>query len=296
MNKLAVVANVHLLPDTQKEIQKLFEQPIHFPDDASQPSEQELVNRTGDANIVLVSPGTKITVSYLEACHSIKYIGICGTAKENVDQEAVTSRNIMLTNVSGYGDEPAAEFMFMQLELLARGMGQYQWKAYPTELMGKTIGIIGLGALGQAVARLALAYEMKVLYYSKTRKPTWEEQGVQYQEKADLLRHSNIVVLSTPSNLQVLEANELSLIQPNSILVQASMGTCFSEDAFKKWVAQNNNFALFDYSAGNDIYETYKDLSNVVFPKVIAGHTHETKQRLGEKVIENLMQFLGSTH
>lgn len=292
--KIAVIANVHLLPETQDKINELFDTSLEFPSDDSQPEEPELTTRTGDAEIVLVSPGTKITEAYLDACPSVKYIGICGTAKENVDQEAVAGRNIILTNVSDYGDEPAAEFIFMQLEYLARGMGQYQWKDCPTELMGKTIGIIGLGALGQAIACLALAYKMNVLYYSRTRKHDWEGQGLQYMEKTDLLHRSNVVVISTPSNLQAIEASDFSFIQPNSILVQASMGNCFDRNAFIEWVAENNNFAMFDYSAGNDNYEAYKDLPNVIFPKVIAGHTQETKQRLGNKVIENLNNYLRS--
>lgn len=297
MSRIAVIANVHLLEETQQEIKSLFgDDTLAFPESEMQPNEQELIARTNDAEIVLVSPGTKITASYLDACPSVKYIGICGTAKENVDQEAVTSRNITLTNVSDYGDEPAAEFIFMQLEYLARGMGEYQWRDCPTELMDKTIGIIGLGALGQAVARLALAYKMNVLYFSNTRKADWEQQGIQFNEKADLLNNSDIVIISTPSNVQAIKANEFSLMQPNSILVQASMGNCFDKDTFIKWIAENNNFALFDYSAGNDNYEAYKDLPNVVFPKVIAGHTHETKLRLGERVVENLKHFVGSGH
>lgn len=292
MSNLAVLANVHLLRPTEQEIQSLLGGGVDFPTDETQPTEAELITRTGSAELVLVSPGTKITASYLDACPNVKYIGICGTAKENVDQKAVAGRNITLTNVSDYGDEPAAEFIFMQLEFLARGMGQYQWKDYPTELMGKTIGIIGLGALGQAIARLALAYKMNVLYYSRTRKPDWEGQGLHYKEKADLLHESNVIIISTPSNLQVLDGNDFSMIQPNSVLVQASMGNCFDKNAFNKWIAENNNFALFDYSAGNDNYNAYKDFPNVIFPKVVAGHTQETKQRLGEKVVENLKQFL----
>lgn len=291
---LAVIANVHLLPETQKSVQELFNNSVSFPEDEAQPGEQELILRTNGAELILVSPSTKITASYLNACPSVKYIGICGTAKESIDQEAAASRNVTITNVSDYGDEPAAEFIFMQLEYLARGMGQYQWKDYPTELMGKTIGIIGLGALGQAIARLALAYKMNVHYYSKTRKPDWEQQGVQFKEKSDLLQNSNVIIISTPSNAQAIEVNEFSFIQPNTILVQASMGSCFDKNAFLEWIKDSSNFAMFDYSAGNDNYEAYKDLPNVVFPKVIAGHTHETKQRLGDKVIENLRNYLNA--
>lgn len=292
MRKVAVIADVHLLPETQELINKLAGTTLTFPSQDTQPSTDELIERTMDADAVLVSPSTKITEQYLSACPSIRYIGVCGTSKENADLDAIHKRNITLTNVVDYGDEPAAEFIFMQLEYLARGMGQYQWKDYPTELMGKKIGIIGLGALGSAVANLALAYKMDVCYYSKTRKTEQERLGVSYSEKDELLKTCQIIVICTPSNLVAISKDDFELIQSKAIIVQASMGKCLDQGAFLDWIKQDGNFALFDYSAGNESYEAYKDLPRVIFPKVIAGHTQETKQRLGDKVIQNLKEYL----
>lgn len=292
MSKVAAIANVHLLPETEEQISQLSESTITFSTEDAQPSLDELISRTGNADAVLVSPGTKITNEYLEACPSVRYIGICGTSKENVDLSAVEKHKVVLTNVVDYGDEPAAEFIFMQLEYLARGMGDYQWREYSTELMGKTIGIIGLGALGKAIANLALAYKMQVSYYSKTRKPEQERQGIKYAEKDELLKACEIIIVSTPSNFVAINSQEFELIQSNAIIVQASMGECLDRASFLEWIKQDGNFAMFDYSAGNSSYQAYKDLPRVIFPKVIAGHTHETKQRLGGAVVANLKRFL----
>lgn len=296
MNKIAVIADVHLLPESQEKISGLAEEPLSFPVEDRQPPLEELIERTGDASAVLVSPGTKITEAYLAACPSVKYIGICGTSKENVDAEAIANRGITLTNVIDYGDEPAAEFIFMQLVKLARGMGDYQWRDYPTELMGKSVGIIGLGALGKAIAHLALAYRMKVSYHSRTRKPDQEQLGMQYLDKDELLRTCEIVIISTPSNLVAINNEEFEPIQPNTVIVQASMGKCLGSEGFTEWIGRDGNFAMFDYSAGNESYEAYKDMPRVIFPKVIAGHTIETKLRLGEKVVANLRSFLGKNY
>jgi len=292
--RLFVLSDVHLLPEAQQKIQSLSEDPLAFPSEDAQPDTAELIKRAGDAEAVVVSPGTKVTRELLDACPSIKYIGICGTAKENVDQTATSEQGITLTNVAHYGDEPAAEFIFMQLVALARGVCGKQWRENPTELMGKTVGIIGLGALGQTIACLALAYKMRVSYNGPTRKQDWEAQGVSYSEKSELLKTSDIVVISSPSNLKVVTADEFGLMKPNTLLVQASMGNCFDKDAFLAWIGKDNNFAMFDYSAGNATYEAYKDLTNVVFPKIVAGHSYETKQRLGERVFENLQAYLNS--
>lgn len=292
--KLAVLSDIHLLLEAQQKIQTLSDSTISFPSEDAQPALEELIKRAGDAEAVLVSPGTKVTRELLDACPGIKYVGICGTAKENVDQAAIEERDITLTNVAHYGDEPAAEFIFMQLVALARGVNSKQWRENPTELLGKSIGIIGLGSLGQAIARLALAYKMQVSYCGPTRKQEWEDQGVKYAEKSELFKTSDIIVISSPSNLEVIGAEDFALTKPSTLLVQASMGSCFDKASFLEWVSRDGNFAMFDYSAGNDSYEAYKDLSNVVFPKIVAGHSHETKQRLGERVFENLQIYLNS--
>ncbi|HEY4963179.1 MAG TPA: NAD(P)-dependent oxidoreductase [Candidatus Saccharimonadales bacterium] len=291
-HKIVVLANARLLPEDRERISKLSSKPVEFPDTEDQFDITEMTRRTGDAEIVLVNTGTKITAEYLKACPSIKYIGLCGTSTENIDLQAVSDQHISLTNVVDYGDEPTAEFIFYQLVFLARGMGKYQWFDYPTELIAKSIGIIGLGALGQSIAHLALAYKMQVNYYSKHRKPEWEKKGVKYAEKTELLKSSDIVIISSPTNIKVIDEGDFKNMKPNSVLVQASSGNCFDRTAFLNWLEKGNHYAIFDLAAGIDHYNSYKDLPRVVFPKVIAGFTRETKQRLGNRVIENLKNYI----
>ena len=291
-HEIAVISDVHLLPETEEQISRLATHSVHFPREDTQPSKEELIARTGDADAVLISPGTSLSADYLQSCPNVKYIGLCGTSKENVDLEAVAQHNVVITSVVDYGDEPTAEFIFMQLVYLARGMGEYQWRDNPVELMGKSLGVIGLGALGKAVVHLAKAYNMDVSYYSRTRKPDIEQRGIKYLEKRELLAQSEILVITSPTNLTVIEKDDFAFIKPKSILIQASTGSCIDKEGFLEWVAKNGNFAIFDYVAGNDNYEAYKDLVRVIFPKVRAGHTLETRQRLGERVIANLRAYL----
>lgn len=79
--KIAVLSDIHLLPEAQAQIQSLSDAPLTFPQEDSQPDTTELIRRVGDAEAVLVSPGTKVTKELLDACPTIKYIGICGTSK-----------------------------------------------------------------------------------------------------------------------------------------------------------------------------------------------------------------------
>lgn len=288
--KISVLNQVNLLPEAQRQISDFSGNSVVFPVDTPS-TNPELISRTGDAEAILISPGVKLTAAYLDACPSVNYVGLCGTSTANVDLEAMASRGIAFTNVIDYGDEPTAEFIFMQLVALARGMGRYQWKDAARELMGKTITIVGLGALGKAIAHLALAYKMRVNYYSKHRKPDWEERGLRFGELSELLPESDIVVTSVPTNTTVLGQAEFALVKNGTILVQASMGDTFERKAFLAWIAQDGNFAIFDYAAGEQNYQAYKDLPRVVFPKVTAGHTQETKERLGQRVLKNLKDY-----
>lgn len=288
--RLAVLNNIHLLDKAKEHLQVLSSLPLEFPDDF-ETVEATLIARTGRAKAVLVSPGAKLTAHYFNTCPQVEYVGICGTSTANVDRTALKAHGATYTNVVNYGDEPTAEFIYMQLLELLRGTGKYQWQKMPCELMGKHIGIIGLGALGQAIMHLALAFKMECSYYSPRRKPDWEKRGAQYYELPKLLSSNEIIVSSGPTNTSVLGPSEFSLLTPGSILVQASMGNVFDRQAFLSWIAHEGNFALFDYAAGEENYQAYKDLPRVIFPKIIAGHTQETKERLGKKVIENLMSF-----
>ncbi len=117
-HKIAALDNLHLLPSAEAIIQELYSEPVVFPRGDTHPSPQELVARTNDADIILISPGTKITTQYLEKCPTVKYIGLCGTSTTDVDLDAVSRHGIKFTKVIDYGDEPTAEFVFMQLSFL----------------------------------------------------------------------------------------------------------------------------------------------------------------------------------
>ena len=289
--KIAVLDNINLLPEAVSKIEKLFNQKLEIPKEV-EVAEKQLIKRTGNAEIILINPWSKITKNYLESCPSVQYICLCGTSTKNIDLEEIKKRNITLANVRNHGDEPAAEFAFMYLLMLARGEGKYHWKKSPTELMNKSIGILGLGALGQSVANLALGFKMKVYYYSLHRNTDFEEKGVNYLELNQLLKTCDVIIITTPTNIKILNEKEFNSIKPSSTLVHLSAGEALDKEAFLKWISRDNNFAIFNMSTGENYYQSFKNLPNVIFPKIIAGYTLETKERLGQKVFENLENYL----
>ena len=292
MYKIAVF-DYRILPNEQKIIQELASNPIYFPKKLYLKS--ELISITADAEIVLVTPWDKIDKEYLDACPNIKYIGLCGTSMHNLDINEIKKRGITYTNIVSKDKEPVAEFFFMHLVSLLRGSGKYQWiQNQSHELAGKSVGIIGLGHVGQAIAHLALAYKTNVKYYSKTRKYKWEELGVQYTNLNDLLKNSNIIFICTPTNVKVMHESEFNLLQKNTIIIQASGGSPFNQNAFIKWINKPDNYAIFDMSANEQNYELYSKLPGVIFSREVAGVTYESNQRRGYNILKNLRSYINS--
>jgi phosphoglycerate dehydrogenase-like enzyme len=285
------VLEYRLFPEVREQIQALASNQIIFPEDRC--PEDERIQKTRDAEIVLVTPWDKVNVAYLDACPRIKYIGLCGTSTANIDLDELTKRNIVFSNIVSKDKESVAEFFFMQLVSVARGTGEYQWKpGEEHELIGKHLGIIGLGEVGKAMAHMALAYKMNVSYHSLHRKQDWEDRGLEYVEINDLVRHSEILVVCSPTNVEVLSEMEFDRIKPGSILVQASSGSPFSQKNFREWISREGNYALFDMSAGVKNYEAYKDIPRVLFSTAVAGDTYESNRRRGQRALENLKRFL----
>jgi lactate dehydrogenase-like 2-hydroxyacid dehydrogenase len=92
----------------------------------------------------------------------------------NVDIETAKELGITVKGVRDYGDEGTVEFIISQLISLFKGIGKAQWRSESTELTGKSLGIIGLGTLGQMVAKTAQFFGMKVYYYNRSRKSEWK--------------------------------------------------------------------------------------------------------------------------
>jgi phosphoglycerate dehydrogenase-like enzyme len=299
--KIAVL-DYRIPKEVQRQIQLLASNKITFP--TNRCPEDQCIEKTGDAEIVLVTPWEKIDTKYLDACTNLKYIGLCGTSTANVDLDELARRSIAFTNMESgkensdankaVGKEAVAEFFFMELVRLARGIGEHQWKSGEVhQLKGRTLGIIGLGNVGQGIAHMALAYKMDVTYYSPHRKKDWEERGVSYRSKEDLLRTSEIIVLSSTTNVEVLGKAEFELIQDGSILVQACGGSPFEKPAFYDWISKEGNFAIFDMKNERN-YQLYKDFHGVIFSQDVAGDTYESNLARGQLALQNLMNFIQS--
>jgi len=293
--RIACVDNVNLTAEAYRSLEAMAETPF-APCDSDPSDARETCARIADADCALVSWRTRVDGEILNKCQSLRYIGLCASKYTNpnagnVDIKAATSRGITVTAVGQYGDEATAEFIFCTLLNLCRGFGKVQWRDMPCELHGKTLGIIGMGAMGTHVLRLALGFGMQVVYFSRTRKQECESLGAKYLSKKDVLRLSDVVSLHVPKGINCLSADDFADLSDGSVLVNTCLGIVFATEDFETWISKQSNFAIMDESA-DVAYRKFRDLANVIYPAVIAGRTAESRARLSAQVLSNMDAFL----
>jgi lactate dehydrogenase-like 2-hydroxyacid dehydrogenase len=223
----------------------------------------------------------------------LKFICLCGTNSDCIDLKECTKKHIVVSNVKDYGDEGVVEYIFYQIINLVRGFSQYKWCENPSELNGKTIGIIGFGTIGKLLANAALGFKMNVIYNDKIRNPEWEKKGIIFAKKKELLQKSDIISLQTPKNVIILDKADFGLMS-EKILINTTLGKVFEEKDFKEWIKKPNNFAIMDAYLSREFYKEFQGTDRVIFSDVIAGRTKESVVRLSEKMINNITSYLAA--
>lgn len=204
------------------------------------PAEQTIA-RIGEADIILLNK-TPITAEILDACPSIKLICVLATGYNVVDCDAARQRSIPVCNVPDYGTSAVAQYTFALLLELCHQVGHHdrvvhkgKWTAYPDfcfwdtpqmELAGKTLGIIGFGRIGQAVGRIAKAFGMRVLAYSRSEHPGGKQIGT-YVTLDTLLRGSDIISLHcplTPETAGIINRETIAMMKDSAIIINTSRG------------------------------------------------------------------------
>lgn len=275
-------------------------------------SEAEAIQRIGDSEIVLVNK-VRITESLLAACPNIRLICVQATGYNVVDCDACARRGIPVTNVPTYGTAAVAQFtMALILELCHRvGLHNHNvhtggwvraecftyWLTPQTELAGKTIGIIGFGAIGKAVGRLAKAFGMKVIAYNRSQ----SEEGRQIGEYVDLdtlLTRSDIVSLHCPlfpETEKIVNADSIAKMKDGAMLINTSRGPLVDEQALANALNCGKlRSAAVDVVSHEPMNADCPLLGckNCVITPHMAWAPVESRQRLLNTVVDNIRAFL----
>ena len=202
----------------------------------------ELKRRAKDAEVVVES-NIPLRKEFLDACPNLKMLSIAFTGLDHIDMEACSHRGIVVKNAAGYSTEAVAELaMALMIDVYRKVLDndtitrQCNRKGIMPgrEIGGKTIGVIGMGNIGQRVAKLANAFGCKVLAWNRTQK---QIEGVNFVDKETLLKESDVVTLHIALNAETrdfITEKDFALMKPSAILVNTARGPVVNEHALAK--------------------------------------------------------------
>ena len=271
-------------------------------------SEALTIERISDSDIILLNK-VPVTRNVLENCPNVKLICVLATGYNVVDYKAAAQMNIPVCNVPGYGTDSVAQFTFALLLELCHRIGLHSdsvhsgdwsscpdfcyWKTPQMELVGKTIGIIGYGAIGQAVGKIARAFGMKVLANSRTQHPEHN-----YVDLDTLLAESDIVTLHCPlfpENTGMINTETIAKMKDGAILLNTARGGLVNEQAVADALGCGK---LKGYGADVVITEPIPTTSpllgakNCILTPHMAWAPIEARQRILDATEQNIRGFL----
>jgi glyoxylate reductase len=277
------------------------------------PSKEEIIEKARDVDALVTLLTDKIDAEVFDAASKLKIVAQMAVGYDNIDVAEATKRGIYVTNTPGVLTETTADFAWALLLAIARRVveadryvrsGQWKVSWHPTMFLGRdvygaTLGIIGAGRIGTAVARRAKGFNMKILYYDIVPMPAEVEKelGAQRVDLETLLRESDFVSVHVPltkETYHLIDEEKLRLMKKTAYLINNSRGPVIDEKALYKalkegWIA----------GAALDVFEqepTPVDnpllkLDNVVVAPHISSASYETRSRMAEMVAENLIAF-----
>lgn len=278
--------------------------------DRTQP--QDVVARIGDADGILVNK-TQITKAILEQCPSLKYIGIFATGYNMVDLGYCKEHNLVVSNVPGYSTNAVAQLTFsfilnltFQIDKHNKEVHEGEWVENDTfcyydpritELFGKTLGIVGFGNIAKQVARIAAAFDMEVLVYSRTKYAEYENDHLHFVDFDTLLTKSDIITLHVPlfkETEKLINADAIAKMKDNAILINTARGGIIDEQAVADALNSGKlGGAGLDVTTVEPILPTNPLLTakNCVITPHIAWSCREARARLISVVCDNIKAF-----
>jgi len=267
------------------------------------------------ADALIVTPPDKITAEVIARLpDALKAIGCFSVGTNHVDLAAASDRGLIVTNTPGVLTEATADIALLLILGAARRGYEGQrllraraWTGWtPTQLMGvelggKRLGVLGMGRIGQAVARRARAFGMVVHYHNRRRLDSETEAGAVYHETPDaLLAVSDVLSLhfpATPETRKFLNAERIARLPEGAIVVNTARGDVVDDEALIDALRRGRLFAAgLDVFAGEpDIHPGYYDLDNAYLLPHLGSATVETRNAMGFMVLDNLDAVFAGT-
>ncbi len=283
--------------------------------DRSPESEDEMIRRIGDADI-LIANKAKVTRRVLDACPNLRFITIQAAGYDAIDYQYAKEKGIPLSNVPDYGSAAVAQFAIALLleicgsvghhhEAVHRGRweesGEWCFWDYPIiELAGKTMGIIGLGRIGQNVGKIARALGMDVIAFNRSRSP----EGAliaDYVELDELFSRSDVISLHCPlfpETREIINKENIAKMKDGVIIINNSRGALVAEQDLADALNSGKVYAAgLDVVSSEPISEDNPLLhaKNCIITPHISWAAKESRRRIMESTAENIRAFLAGT-
>ena len=268
---------------------------------------EELIERGKDADII-INANNPLNAEVIRGCENLKYLDVAFTGIDHIAMDACRERNITVSNCAGYSTAAVADLVFGMLISLYRNIPACDHAArnegtlaglIGCELEGKTFGVVGTGAIGTRVAKIAQAFGCEVIAYSRTEK---DLEGIRYVSLDELMRESDIISLHVPSNAgtkNMISAEKIALMKKTAVLINLARGPVLDSQALADALNQ-------DRIAGAciDVFETEPPIART-HPLITAKHTLLTphvafasKEAMVKRAViafENVAQYLKGT-
>ena len=309
--KLSVVVTRRLPEVVETRMSELFD--VELREDDTKMTRAELISAMGRADVLVPCVTDPIDAGMLgQAGDRLKLIANYGAGVDHIDVSTARQRGILVSNTPGVVTEDTADMTMALMLAVTRRMPEglsvmqaAKWDGWaPTAYMGgriggKRLGILGMGRIGQAVARRAAAFGMQVHYHNRRRLHEDVEAGLEatYWESLDQML-ARIDVLSincphTPSTFHLMNARRLKLMKPTAVIVNTSRGEVIDENALTRMLRAGEiaGAGLDVFERGHEVNPRLRELENVVLLPHMGSATLEGRVEMGEKVIINMKTF-----
>ena len=297
-----------LYPDARNLLQSCCD--CEFWSKPERPAREEFLSRLKDKDGLVCLLTERIADDVLRAGQKLRIISNVAVGYDNIEVPACTKRGVVITNTPGVLDETTADFAWALMMAVARRVveaDQYvrdgNWQGFDfdqfcgTDVWGKTLGILGFGRIGRAVARRAAGFGMRVIYNSKSRAPEAIEKELhaEYRDLNALLAEADFVTLHVPLNgdtSRMFDASKFFRMKPTAFLINTSRGPVVDEAALVH-ALESKKLA----GAGLDVFEQEPFLhsglkrANVVLAPHLGSASTETRGRMALTAAQNLTAF-----
>ncbi|RZI41312.1 D-glycerate dehydrogenase [Herbaspirillum sp. HC18] len=311
MSRPSILVTRAVFPDVIERLEQYFD--VESNQDDGIFSADELAVKSRGKDGLFTTPSEPVTAKVLSANPSLKAVCNMAVGYNNIDLAAATRAGIIVTNTPDVLNETTADFAWALLLATARRVtesehwlraGKWQKWRYDTflgaDIHGSTLGIIGMGRIGQAIARRSMGFGMRVIYHNRSRlAPEIEAHAnnAQYAGKEELLKTADHVILALPYSPQahhIIGAAELAMMKPTATLVNIARGGIVDDAALIVALRAKRLAA-----AGLDVFENepafdpaFLTLSNVVLTPHIASASEPTRRAMANCAADNLIAAL----